>query len=143
MAPRLFPVALVATGVAAALAAWGTFGQSAADGGQTADGESSVWEYLIVLAIIGAAAVAVFGWVAPRALRRESAAWTALALSVLGLLTVAAFWSGLPPILAACGILLGWASRGNARARWAAWAAVGIGTFALVADVAVYVTDMT
>jgi len=143
MARRLFPVALIATGAAAALAAWGTFGESSAAGEQTAGGESSVWEYLIVLAIIGVAALAVFGWVAPRALRKESAAWTALILSVLGLLTVAAFWSGLPPVLAAAGILVGWASREAAGARWAAWAAVGIGTFALVADVVVYVTDMT
>lgn len=139
----LFPVALIATGAAAALAAWGTFGNSSPAGGQDPGGESSLWDYLIVLVIIGVAALAVFGWVAPRALRKESAARTALILSVLGLLTVAVFWSGLPPVLAAAGILLGWASREAAGVRWAAWAAVGVGTFALVADVVVYVTDMT
>ena len=85
----------------------------------------------------------VFGWVVPRGLQREAAGAAALTLSILGLITVAAFWSGLPPILAAGGALLGWAGRNADRGRGLCRAALVIGALALVADLAVFVFDMT
>jgi hypothetical protein len=125
--------AIGSVALAAGLAAWGTFGES----------NASVWGYVLVLAIIGVAAVAVFGWVVPRGLRRESAGATAVALSVLGVLTIAVFWSGLPPVLAAGGIVLGLAGWSAHTGAALCRAAVVIGVFALVGDVAVYIQDMT
>ena len=113
MTKALVPAAIVSVAFAAALAGWEAFAPHGHPAGeQKATGhEDSMLEYLIVLGIIGVAAIVVFGLVVRRGLRKESAAWTALVLSVLGVLTVAAFWSGLPPVLAGGGILLGWARR--------------------------------
>jgi len=65
--------------------------------------------------------------------------WTAVVLAVLALATVVAFWSGLPPILAAGAALLGWAQRGSRRGQ----VALTLGTLALIADVLVYLGDRT
>jgi hypothetical protein len=64
-----------------------------------------------------------------------------LTLSILGLLTVVAFWSGLTPILAGGGALLGWAGRDADRGRAMSWAAVVIGAIALVGYLAIYSTE--
>ena len=120
----------VAIAMAAALGAWGSFG----DNGDFGD-------YWPVLIIIGVLAAIVFGLVVPRGL---SGAWptarTGLILSVLGLLTVIAFWSGAPPIFAFGGILLGYVARQRG-ASGVATAAIGIGVLALVADLIIYIGD--
>lgn len=124
--------AFLGIGMAAALAAWGTFG----------DSPYKASDYFIVLGVIGVAAAVVFGWVVPRGLRKESAGGTAITLSVLGVLALVVFWSGLPPVLAAGGIVLGlagWSARSGA---WLCRTAVVVGLFALVADLVVYVQDM-
>ena len=133
---KMAPVAIGAIALATALAATGTWGDTSGDTHGTR-------EFLIVCAIIAVAAAVVFGWVVPRGLQREAAGAAALTLSILGLITVAAFWSGLPPILAAGGALLGWASRNAERGRGLCRAALVIGALALVADLAVFVFDMT
>ena len=69
------PVALAAVASAAALAAWGTFGEET----------HATREYLVVLALIGVAALVVFGWAVPRALQSPAVGWTAITLGVLGL----------------------------------------------------------
>ncbi len=144
MARSIVPAAIVAVAFAAALAGWEAFRPHAHPVGAEAAGhEDSIAEYFLVLAIIGVAALVVFGVVVRRGLKRESAAWTGLVLSVLGLLAIAAFWSGLPPVLAAGGILLGWVSRDASRyGRVVAWAAIVIGAVAIVGDVVVYVGDI-
>ncbi|MBD0338624.1 MAG: hypothetical protein ICV67_04965 [Thermoleophilia bacterium] len=124
--------AAVAAVLAAGLAAWGTFGE----------GGNGVGEYLIILAIIAVATAVVFGWLVPRALRHEEAGATALVLSILGLGTIAVFWTGLPPVLAMGGLVLGWAGRDASRRRALSIAAAAIGAFALVANVVLYIQDM-
>jgi hypothetical protein len=121
------PVALVAMAVAALLAAWGTFGEET----------HAAREYLVVLAIIGVAALVVFGWAVPRALHSPAVGWTAIVLGVLGLATVVTFWTGLPPVLAGGAALLGWTERTTGRGK----VAIALGALALVADIVVYMGD--
>jgi len=126
------PTAIGAIALATVLAAVGTYADSSDQGTK---------EFLIVCAIIAVAAAVVFGLVVPRGLQREAAGATALTLSILGLLTVAVFWSGLTPILAGAGVLLGWAGRRAVRGRGMCLAATGIGALALVGYVGVYIAD--
>ena len=98
-------------------------------------------EFLVICAVIAVAAAVVFGWVVPRGLQREAAGATALTLSILGLVAVLAFWSGLTPILAGGGALLGWAGRDADRGRAMSRAAIGIGAVALVGYLAIYLAD--
>ena len=98
-------------------------------------------EFLVICAVIAVAAAVVFGWVVPRGLQREAAGATALTLSILGLVAVLAFWSGLTPILAGGGALLGWAGRDADRGRVMSRAAIGIGAVALAGYLAIYVAD--
>jgi hypothetical protein len=126
------PVAIGSIALATVLAAVGTYADN---------NDQGTKEFLIVCAIIAVAAAVVFGWVVPRGLQREAAGATALTLSILGLLTVAAFWSGLTPILAGGGALLGWAGRDADRGRGMCRAAIGIGALALVGYLAIYAGD--
>ena len=88
----------------------------------------------------------MFGWFVRRAARNERKAWrTGLVFGVLGVLTVAAFWSGLPPIFGVAAIYLGAvAYRGgtDGTARWAAVGAMSLGSLALVLDVIAYGSDI-
>jgi asparagine N-glycosylation enzyme membrane subunit Stt3 len=122
--------AVIAIAMAAALAAWGSF-----------SGDGDFGDYWPVLVIIAVLAAIVFGLVVPRAV---SGAWpmarTGLILSAVGLLTVAAFWSGAPPIFAFPGILLGYFARQRGGSREAT-AAVVIGVLALIADIVIYIGD--
>jgi hypothetical protein len=123
--------AVVAVAISAALGAWGSFG----DNGDFGD----YWPVLIIIAVLAAI---VFGFVVPRAVRGAwPAARTGLILSVLGLLTVAVFWSGAPPIFALPGILLGYFARQRGETTGVATAAVSVGVLAVVADIAIYIGD--
>ena len=128
------PVAVAAIALAAGLAAIGTWGDRSDQGTR---------EFLVVCAIIAVAAAVVFGWLVPRFLARDATGTPALVFSILALVTVLGFWTGLPPILAAAGGLLGWsglsAERGQGRCR----AAIAIAVLALIADVVILVLDMT
>jgi hypothetical protein len=120
--------------LALALGAWGTYGEP---------GDQGNGDYLVVAVIIAVGAAVVFGWAVPKGLRKEAAGGTALALSVLALLAIAVFWSGLPTILAAGAIVLGlegWNARDRA---WMCRAAVVVGALAVAADILVYIADMT
>ena len=116
------PVASASVFVAAALAAWGTFGED----------EDHWASYLIVLAIIAVGALAVFAVVVPRA---ERAGAVGLVLSALGVLSVAVFWSGLPVVFGAAACC----SAGAARDQMPGRAAIALGALAIVADLVVYV----
>ena len=82
----------------------------------------------------------VFGVVIPRALARGGSGGTALTLSLLGLLLAAAYWSGVPPVLAIGGIVLALRMRADAP-RGRTRAAVVIGVLALVANLALLVLE--
>lgn len=128
-------IALAAIGaiaIATTLAAVGTYG---------GNDDQGTREFLVVCAIIAVAAAVVFGLIVPRGLQREAAGATALTLSVLGLLTVVVFWSGLSPILAGGGVLLGWAGRNADRGRGMCRAAMGIGALALVGYLVISLSD--
>jgi hypothetical protein len=99
--------------------------------------EDALRELLVVTGLIAVAGVVVFGVVIPRALARGGSPATALTLSLLGLLLSAAYWAGIPPVLAIGGIVL--ARRGPATGT--ARLAVGAGALALAADLAVLVVD--
>lgn len=143
MKTRALLVAPISVAFSAALAAWEAFRPHThpAEEATPAGHEDSLLEYLVVLGIIGVATIVVFGVVVRRGLKKESAAPTALVLSTLGVLTVFAFWSGLPPVLAGGGIVLGWSGRNAERRRWVAWTAIGLGVFALAADIVAYLGD--
>lgn len=126
--------AVLGVTLAAVLAAWGTFGETGA--------EHNLTDYILVLGIIAVGAAIVFGWVVPRGLRKESAGGTAVALSVLAVLSIAVFWSGLPPVLAAGAVSLGLAGWNARSSLWLCRAAVVIGLFAIVGDVVIYIQDM-
>jgi len=119
--------AAAAFALSALLAAWGTFG----------DDNSSVVEYIVVLVIVVVAIGIVFGVVVPRAVSGANAARTAVILSVLGVLTIVVFWSGLPPVLAIGGIVLARSAGSSGMAR----AGLAVGVLALLADLAVYIGD--
>ena len=98
------------------------------------------------IAVIGGAVVVtaavVFGWVVPRALRRESAGGTALALTIPAvLLVVPAFWTGVPLVLGAAGILVGNAGRHARKGAGTCIAGVVLGALAVAAYVVIYVSD--
>ena len=72
-------------------------------------GGQGLADYLLVLTLIGIVTLGVFVWAVPSALRLDYSgpSAVAVALSSLGLLTIVLFWTGLPPLLAAGGIVLG------------------------------------
>jgi hypothetical protein len=92
------------------------------------------------------AALVVFGWFVRRARRDPARAWrTAVVCSVLGLLAVAAFWSGLPPVLGVAGAQLGLLAHraaGSTTARRLGAAAAAVGVLAVALDVVAYLTDV-
>jgi hypothetical protein len=125
---------------AVALNAFGLWGDgtSAGDGGEFR-------EFVVVSGVIAVCAGLVFGLIVPRGLKRlESTGRSGMGgvvMAVLALLLlVPAFWSGLPPVLAAGAIVLGLAGRGASRAGLAN-AATAIGVLVIVGDLAIYALD--
>ena len=98
----------------------------------------------IVVMLVGVATIGVFVWGVPWAMSLEEPVPSVVAVvaSVLALLTVVIFWSGLPPVFAAAGILLGWTQRNAFEGRLYAQAAIGLGAAALVLDVGALVADL-
>jgi hypothetical protein len=102
--------------------------------------------WMLGFAFIAASAAIVFGLFVRLAGQKPASAWRAgLLLALLGLLTIPAFWSGLPPIFAFAGMYLGGVSRmegGTRLARRAGIVALVVGALALVLDVVFYVGDI-
>ena len=112
--PRIWTAAVVAFGIAAALAAWGTWG---------GDGDHSTGDYLLVLAVIAVAVTAVYRLV----LQRWGTPRTGIILGVLALLTLVVFWSGLPVVLGVAAFVIGLSYRGSGDDTRAATAAIALG----------------
>ena len=123
---RLAAFVLAGTLIAAALAAWGTFGEE----------DFSVWDYVIVLAITLVAAGIVYA-----VARNWPSGRTAVVLGVLAVLTIAVFWSGLPAVLASAAIALGLGARERGETTLGS-VAILLGVLALAGDIAVYIADM-
>ena len=102
--------------------------------------EDALREFLVLTGIIVVSTAVVFGVVIPRALAGSGSGATALTLSLLGLLLAAAYWSGLPPVLAIGGIVLALRTKDSAP-RGRTRAAVAIGAFALVANLALLAVE--
>ena len=126
--PTLVEAAAIAVAISTLLNALGVFTEDAIH-----------WLNLVIGFLIAAVAAAVvFGWFVRRACRPGARAWpTALVFAVLALITVPAFWSGLPPVFAVAAIYLG-----RRAANRAGLAAIVVGALALLADVGAYATDI-
>ena len=98
----------------------------------------------IVALLVGVATLGVFFWAVPWAtsLDEPGPSVVALVTSILGLLTVVIFWSGLTPVFAAAGIVLAWPARDGWEGRTYARAAIALGGAALVLDVIVLAVDL-
>ena len=93
----------------------------------------------IVVLVLLLVAAALFYFVVPRAARSNRPAVAGLVCSTLGVLLVVAFWSGLPIVLGAAGILLGRMERTTGRGL--TLAAVIIGVAAIVLDLVALLAD--
>lgn len=94
-------------------------------------------EFAVTGAVALAVAAFLFGWYAPRAERPRRAA---VLTSVLGLVAVPAFWSGLPIVLGAAGAVLG-ARAFDDRSRTVPALAIALGLLACMLGVGVSVYD--
>ena len=93
---------------------------------------------LVYLGIALVTAGVVFALILPWALRREGSGAVALALAILGTLSAPAFWTGIPPALAAGGALLGWAGMYATKTRRLSQAAFVIGVIGVLFNVVSY-----
>lgn len=92
--------------------------------------------FLVTAAVALGAWLVAFAWYAPRA---ERPAVGGVAAGLFGLVSVLAFWSGLPIVLGAAAVALG--ARGRDRDPGAGIAAIALGAAALVAAAAMTVYD--
>lgn len=125
------------TGIAAAaLAAVALAAANFLGGGENGGGV----EYTITLGVSLLVAVVLFGWAIPRTGRP---ARVGLIVGLLGLLSVAAFWSGLPYVLGPAAIVLGLHGRAREGRRTPATTAVVLGSLTTLAAIAAVVLDQS
>jgi hypothetical protein len=99
-------------------------------------------EVAIGVAAITLATGLVFGLVAPRALRRQSASGLSVGLGVVAVLaTLPAFSSGIPLILGAGAAVLGNSSRTAERRSGLAITGLVLGVIAVLGYLAIYIAD--
>jgi hypothetical protein len=118
-----------------AFTALGVFG----DGTDGADHAAS--DFFVIAGATAVAVAVIFGVVVPRVERGSRAAGVGLGLSLVGLLFVLVYWSGLTPPLAVGGILLGAAARRAGHRPGLGGAAIAIGALALVGYASIYALD--
>jgi hypothetical protein len=97
-------------------------------------------EYAVTLGGSLVLALVLFGWVIPRIDRPARAG---LVVGLIAVLSLAAFWSGLPYVLGPAAVVLGLLGRGRAEDRAQATTAVVLGALATVAALAAVVLDQT
>jgi hypothetical protein len=94
--------------------------------------------YTVTLGISLIVAAGVFGWAIPRS---ERPAHVGLVVGAIGLLSVAAFWSGLPYVLGPAAVVLGLLGRTRQGQRRAGSVAVVLGALTTAAAIAAVVLD--
>jgi len=109
----------------------------------TVTGAHNWAEIVITVPVILVATGLVFGLVAPRALRKESAGGTALGLSIPAvLLLLPAFWAGVPFVLGVAGVMVGNAGRTARTGAGACIAGLVLGALAAVGYLAIYASEI-
>jgi hypothetical protein len=104
------------------------------------EGNGGAGPYAITLVASLAVAVVLFGWAIPRIDRPARAG---LIVGILGVLSIAAFWSGLPYVLGPAAIVLGLLGRARTEGRGAATVAVVLGLLATFGGVVALILDQT
>ena len=115
---------------AAALAAANFIGDAGENGGGP--------EYVVTLAVSLLVAVGLFGWVIPRTTRPAK---VGLVVGVIALLSIAAYWTGLPYVLGPAAIVLGQLGRARPETRTPATIAVVLGALATAGGIAAVIGD--
>ena len=127
---NLFGVGVAAAILTAVALAAANFAGTGENGG--------VGPYALTLIVSIAVAVVLFGWAIPRI---ERPARAGLVLGLLGILSVAAYWTGLPYVLGPAAIALGLLGHARAGGKGAARAAVVLGALATVGAIAAVILD--
>ena len=105
----------------------------ASDAGEPGSQGFKEWAVSLVIALVG---VALATWLSAWAQRRGSQARTALVVGILAILTMVAFWAGLPCVFGATAVAMGRA----AGSRGAALVGIVLGVLGLVAGAFTMVT---
>jgi len=95
-------------------------------------------EYAVTLGGSIVVALVLFSWLIPRTARPGRAG---LVTGVIGLLSLAAFWSGLPYVLGPAAVVFGLLGRARAGERGQGTAAVVLGALVTIAGVAAVLVD--
>lgn len=95
-------------------------------------------EYAVTLGGSIVVALVLFGWLIPRT---ERPGRTGLVTGLIGALSLAAFWSGLPYVLGPAAIVLGLLGRARGSERGQGTAAVVLGALVTAAGIAAVVAD--
>jgi hypothetical protein len=132
--PATLPVAVATFVASCALISLGTVASGTSD-------EHGWREFLIVCGLSLVAVALVFGLAVARLQDSPRAGAVGLALSIVGLLTVAAFWAGITPAFAVGGVLLGMAARRSGHRTGLGTAAIAVGALAIVGYLAMYIGD--
>ena len=94
------------------------------------------------MSLIAVVTAGVWGYVVPRALRKESAGGTALGLAVsAALIVVPAFWSGLPLVLGVAALLVGNTGRKASTGAGKCIAALGLAAVTVLFYLSIYVSE--
>ena len=105
----------------------------------TGDGDNGGGpEYALTLAVSLLLAIGLFGWVIPRTTRPAKAG---LVVGVIALLSIAAYWTGLPYVLGPAAVVLGQLGRARAETRTPATIAVVLGALATAGAIAALIAD--
>jgi len=121
------PTGLVVGSTAAATVAWGSHGAG---------------DLAVLITTVVAATALLFGVLVPRALRTSGTGGTALWLSLPAIMILfPLFWSGLPLVLGAGGIVVGLARRHDPTGGTKAVVGLVLGTLAVVGYAGIYLID--
>ncbi len=123
-------------GIGFAVAALTAVALAVANFGGGENGGTGPYALTLVLCLV--VATALFGWAIPRT---ERPARAGIIVAVIGVLSVAAFWSGLPFVLGPAAIVLGLAGRNRPSSGTAGTAAIVLGALATAGGIAALVFD--